>query len=520
LIAAATHNVNMNLPGISLNINTRVTREDILWCYRNILKRPPEDEDAITPHLKHKTFRSLAESFAQSDEGKTTVTREDVLWCYQNILGRKPEPNEPLEPHLGHSNFRLLAHSFAERANGIRAVTSTEVRWAYRHILRREPESEEAVKVQLGIHSFRDLVEAMGNTDEVMRPLSPDDVLWCYRHILGREPAAEESLEPPPTYKDFRELAENFAARTGGLHAVTVEDVRWAFRHILGREAESDEAVAPHLEHRTFRDMVDTIANCREAIRFRKEGAEGIRRHLRIQHAIAASPPTIDANPINAVASPAQLAQCFTDTQKIYTALNLTESSGGDQDAYILPIFRRHGAPEKLTGNFVLLGCDTRLLSLAKHFETVHAYDFSPVQIEQCQAVAALNGTKNITFQGADTQLLNSLPTCQYFYSPRMLQYCPPPLGVALIRNALRALLPGGIAIAELMTELPDDPPEPNAGLDHVGTTAPHPIPASRLHEIASGQSCDLLPIKQSDGGHHSKGGVQIYVFKKRGKSS
>ncbi len=45
-----------------------VTEEDVVWCYRTFLGRDPESAAVITPHLKHRNFKSLALSFANSEE--------------------------------------------------------------------------------------------------------------------------------------------------------------------------------------------------------------------------------------------------------------------------------------------------------------------------------------------------------------------------------------------------------------------------------------------------------------------
>jgi sulfatase maturation enzyme AslB (radical SAM superfamily) len=50
------------------NIEKAVTREEVIWCYRTFLGREPESEDAILPHLKNNTFKSLVQVFTTSSE--------------------------------------------------------------------------------------------------------------------------------------------------------------------------------------------------------------------------------------------------------------------------------------------------------------------------------------------------------------------------------------------------------------------------------------------------------------------
>jgi len=45
-----------------------VTREEICWCYRNLLGREPESEAVIEAHADGKNFKELVDSFARSPE--------------------------------------------------------------------------------------------------------------------------------------------------------------------------------------------------------------------------------------------------------------------------------------------------------------------------------------------------------------------------------------------------------------------------------------------------------------------
>jgi FkbM family methyltransferase len=45
-----------------------VSRDDVIWCYRNLLGREPESDMVIDWHSQFKSFRSLLEQFVQSEE--------------------------------------------------------------------------------------------------------------------------------------------------------------------------------------------------------------------------------------------------------------------------------------------------------------------------------------------------------------------------------------------------------------------------------------------------------------------
>lgn len=504
-----THNAQMNL----LGFNKTVTREDVLWCYRYILRREPESETAVTPHLLHKSFRSLAESFANSDEGRKPITRDDVLWCYRNILGREPEKDESIEQHLSHRHFRELAASFAHREGGLRAVTRNDVLWGYRHILRREPESNAAIDVQQNVASFRQLVESMGNSDEVVHPITPADVLWCYRNILSREPEPGEALEPHLAHKDFQSLAQSFANRESDLRAVTREDIRWCYRHILGREVESEEAETPHLAHRIFRDLVTTLANCAEATEFRDAAREGLYKRIKRQQALSNAGLTpsniMDARGIDSVANASELAACLHRVKSAWALHEKTARSDSedvrsintDAAEKVLSLIRAHQESENFSGTFVEFGCGSGELAiaLACRVQTMSAYGLSKVSLEHACSRAIAEGANNITFREGDEQSLKSLPACDYFYSMSTLQFLPPPLAATIIRNALRALQPGGVAAFQLMTALDGYTFKLADWLSQAKIElTTHVLPEGRVHEIAAGQGCEVVGSETS----------------------
>lgn len=54
---------------------TKVSREDVIWCYRTFLGREPESEASLAGNMKHKDFKSLVESFVKSTEYTLKNTR-------------------------------------------------------------------------------------------------------------------------------------------------------------------------------------------------------------------------------------------------------------------------------------------------------------------------------------------------------------------------------------------------------------------------------------------------------------
>jgi hypothetical protein len=529
----ATHNDAMSFPGI----RKPITRNDVLWCYRYILRREPESESAITPHLNHKNFRSLAESFARSQEAQQPVTREDVLWCYRHIFGREPNADEladeAMARHLAQKDFRDLAESFARQDPGLNAITRDEVLWGFRHILRREPESDDAVETNLKVASFRQLVEGMGNTEEVVRPITVDDVLWCYRHILGREPEIDETIDVHLAHKHFRELAESFARRRSGLRAVTANDVRWAYKNVLGRDAESNEAIAPHLLHHSYRELIADLANSVEAQRLRSAGIEGLgRRQIKKRAVMGASmyvASLSEAHNVDSVASKDELNACLSHAKRSYLSRgNLAHadaSHNAQADSQLvemaLTLMARAGASDKSFDSLLTTGSTHTLapLLLAKHAQAAYAYELCEPVSELSAARARSLGVTNVVFQEFNLETLKSLPRCDRFYSISSLEWFPPPLAALWIRNALSALLPGGIGIFQVLTSLKGYSFKLADWLGNAvtGDTKRHAIPETRVREIISGQGCELVLMESLAVGADTKDAKSTtFVVRKR----
>jgi SAM-dependent methyltransferase len=45
-----------------------VSRDEVVWCYRSLLRREPESEDVIRAHMANRDFRSMVEAFVSSSE--------------------------------------------------------------------------------------------------------------------------------------------------------------------------------------------------------------------------------------------------------------------------------------------------------------------------------------------------------------------------------------------------------------------------------------------------------------------
>jgi len=94
-----------------------LTSDDVTWCYRTLLGREPESEAAIQSHSKSGSLRKLVEAFINSQEfcenDRKPLTREDVIWAYRTLLRRDPESEAAIATHLRARNLRGLVDAIA-----------------------------------------------------------------------------------------------------------------------------------------------------------------------------------------------------------------------------------------------------------------------------------------------------------------------------------------------------------------------------------------------------------------------
>jgi SAM-dependent methyltransferase len=106
-----------------------VSNEEILWCYRNLLAREPESEEAVRTHVGNRNFKKLVEGFVTSTEfaGKRLpaaqppakpigVSKDEILWCYRKLLGREPESEAVVRAYLGMKGFKEVVADFVDSA--------------------------------------------------------------------------------------------------------------------------------------------------------------------------------------------------------------------------------------------------------------------------------------------------------------------------------------------------------------------------------------------------------------------
>jgi SAM-dependent methyltransferase len=91
-------------------------------------------------------------------------------------------------------------------------------------------------------------------------------------------------------------------------------------------------------------------------------------------------------------------------------------------------------------------------MALARHFAHIHGYDISASHLEHAQLRAREIGAVNVSLHQCPAGVPEPLQACDVFYSRIVLQHNPPPLIAEILKSALRALNPGGIAIFQVPT--------------------------------------------------------------------
>jgi SAM-dependent methyltransferase len=243
----------------------------------------------------------------------------------------------------------------------------------------------------------------------------------------------------------------------------TREDVLWTYRTLLGREPESEDVIRAHLQQADLRALI-------EAFTASNEYRYG--RAVRLFH-----PMPLPASQIDVEVDGAQLQAAvahvrdtwsrlgterphfsvITDQQflpqRLASSIDHFWASGDVEAAQMMAILAAHGVATE--GKVcVEYGCGVGRVTggLARQFSHVHAFDISPSHLQLAGQRLSDLGYSNVTLTLCSDTVVEALPHCDVYYSRIVLQHNPPPLILALLRSALAALNPGGIAIFQVPT--------------------------------------------------------------------
>ena len=315
---------------------------------------------------------------------------------------------------------------------------------------------------------------------------------------------------------------------------VTRQDVVWCYRHLLGREPESERVVEAGTLTPDFKKLVLGFISSQEFIaKHASVNLAGFGWGLCLPH-------VLDELAIDIDATPAELAQCaakikdtwqhlggekahfsvLTDDsflpQNLHGSIDAFWASGESETAQAILALSQFGAAPLEQKVCVEYGCGVGrvTVNLAKSFEFVHAYDISRNHLDYARARARELGAGNIAFHECAHDFRVALEPCDFFYSIIVLQHTPPPVILELIRIALNALKPGGIAIFQVPTYIVGYRFALREWLaaDHGFDMQMHCVPQRAVLEIISAANCQLLSVRE-DGWSSAKDGIVSNTF-------
>ena len=175
-------------------------------------------------------------------------------------------------------------------------------------------------------------------------------------------------------------------------------------------------------------------------------------------------------------------------------------NSGDVAAAQLLRTLARHGF-DPAGKSCVEYGCGVGrvTMALARSFRHVDAYDISAGHLELARQRARELGLGNVRFHECAANILADLEPCDAYYSRIVLQHNPPPLITQLIRKALTALRPGGIAAFQVPSYISGYRFRLRDWLaaKHPLDMQMHCLPQPKIFELAAEQRCTLLEVRE-----------------------
>jgi SAM-dependent methyltransferase len=115
------------------------------------------------------------------------------------------------------------------------------------------------------------------------------------------------------------------------------------------------------------------------------------------------------------------------------------------------------------------------------------------------KARASEVGADNIEFHETANDFRLAIEPCDFFYSVIVLQHNPPPVILTLIRNALEALKPGGIALFQVPTYIVGYSFDLHDWLatDQTIHMEMHCVPQDAVMEAIFVSGCRLLSVRE-----------------------
>jgi len=316
---------------------------------------------------------------------------------------------------------------------------------------------------------------------------------------------------------------------------VTRDDVIWSFKLFLGRDPGSESVIEQHMKYENIDALRQAFIRSPE---FTKKMSSSAVPQKSVFVAHSAAGLEIDAE-----GSDDEIRLCIEKIRAAWTHLGLTKPhysvltnekylpenldvslkefwvSGENGASHLESILTRHGCDSLATKTCLEYGCGVGRITipLSRRFARVHGYDISHAHLSLAQKHAEAESIDNVSFHLCSETLLEPLEKCDVFYSIIVFQHNPPPLISRLIRNALRALKPGGIAVFQVPTY--------RAGYrfktvewlntDHPLKGQMHCLPQQHIFSIAAEESTEMLEVWEDYSGAPALMISNIFVIRK-----
>ena len=292
---------------------------------------------------------------------------------------------------------------------------------------------------------------------------------------------------------------------------------RACYRALLGREPENEQVVKERAAAGLSpEEMMRSFINSDE---FRKHtSAQAIHDYLMLNG-------TYDHLDIEVDVTPETLGRMFDRIRGEWAALGETEpywsvltsdafrseniqqhlddffQSGQTNVNWMQNIAKRNGVKLGSHQTCFELGCGVGRLTLplSEVFGHVTAYDISPGNLRECQALIRAKGRDNIT-----THLMTAIeeirqaPEFDVLFSIIVLQHNPPPIQKFILDILLDKINPGGVAYFQIPTFIPDYSFSVAAYLDDTAREMEmHAVPMHQVLKLLAAKGFELREVLQ-----------------------
>jgi SAM-dependent methyltransferase len=281
---------------------------------------------------------------------------------------------------------------------------------------------------------------------------------------------------------------------------------------MLGREPESEAAIKQHMAARDHDHLSEVFLT---SLEFKD----------RVGVHVAGLPIALSPIEVEFAARPAELSACLTKIKDAWAHLGtvrphfsvltdqrfLPENLDGNIDTFwasgqgevegVLQILARYGFKSFRDKNCVEYGCGVGRVTvpLAQKFRRVDGYDISSSHLVRAQHRADQVAARNVFLHQCASTVLPELEKCDLFYSRIVFQHNPPPVIVELIRRALAALKPRGVAVFQVPTYIAGYQFRVKEYLatEHVLDMQMHCLPQKVVFDLVNEQGCSVLEVRE-----------------------